>query len=100
MGAWFARQTLARKQAVWAWIFLALPIVYFTAVRFWPAVDAFSLSLSRWNLVGPRRFVGLANYERLAADPVFWQVLGNTFESCICTHENFLMCVRQLYDIA
>ncbi len=80
MSTWLSRQTLARKQAVWAWIFLAVPIVYFTAVRFWPAVDAFSLSLSRWNLVGPRHFVGLENYRHLAADPVFWQVLGNTFE--------------------
>ena len=72
--------TLARRQALWAWIFLALPLAYFTLVRFWPALDALSLSLSRWNLVGPRRFVGLDNYARLAADPVFWQVLGNTFE--------------------
>lgn len=72
--------TLARRQALWAWVFLALPLAYFAVVRFWPAVDAMLLSLSRWNLVGPRRYVGLANYERMAADPVFWQVLGNTFE--------------------
>ena len=72
--------TLARKQAIWAWIFLAVPLAYFALVRFWPALDAFALSLSRWNLVGPRRYVGAANYERMAGDPVFWQVLGNTFE--------------------
>ena len=79
MTAWFDRLNIARKQAVWAWVFLAVPLVFFAAVRFWPAADAMLLSLSRWNLVGPREFVGLANYERLAADPVFWQVLGNTF---------------------
>ena len=77
---WFGGLTLARKQAVWAWTFLTLPLAYFTLVRFWPAFDAFALSLSRWNLVGPRRYVGLANYERMATDLVFWQVLGNTFE--------------------
>src|ERR1700722_6678389 len=76
----FGRLTLARKQAVWAWVFLAVPLVFFTLVRFWPALDAFSLSLSRWNLVGPRQFVGLDNYHRMVVDPVFWQVLGNTFE--------------------
>ena len=80
MRRWFGGLTLARKQAAWAWIFLALPLAYFTLVRFWPALDAFALSLSRWNLVGPRRYAGLANYERMATDPVFWQVLGNTFE--------------------
>ena len=73
-------RTLAQKQAVWAWGFLAVPLLFFTAVRFWPAIDAFMLSLSKWNLVGPRQFVGLANYARMADDPAFWQVLGNTFE--------------------
>jgi multiple sugar transport system permease protein len=80
MRGWFSRLTLARKQAVWAWIFLAAPMAYFVLVRFWPALDALSLSLSRWNLVGRRQFIGLDNYRRMAADPVFWQVLGNTFE--------------------
>ena len=77
---WFARRSLAHKQAACAWAFLALPIAYFTIVRFWPAIDAVSLSLSRWNLVGPRRFVGAENYARMVQDPAFWQVLGNTFE--------------------
>jgi multiple sugar transport system permease protein len=72
--------TIARRQAVWAWVFLALPLAYFTLVRFWPAADAMALSLAKWNLVGPRQFVGLANYDRMIRDPVFWQVLANTFE--------------------
>ncbi len=74
-----ARLTLAQKQSVWAWGFLAVPLGYFALVRFWPAVDGFFLSLTRWNLVGPRVFVGIENYRRLVGDPVFWQVLGNTF---------------------
>lgn len=80
MRGWFGGLTLARKQAVWAYVFLAVPMLYFTIVRFWPALDAVFLSLSRWNLVEPRQFVGLTNYRRMADDPVFWQVLGNTFE--------------------
>jgi multiple sugar transport system permease protein len=80
MTGWFAGLSLARKQAVWAWVFLAVPLFFFIVVRFWPAFDAFMLSLTRWNLVGPRRFVGLANYDRMVHDPIFWQVLGNTFE--------------------
>jgi len=57
-----------------------VPIVFFVVVRFWPAVYAFSLSLTRWNLVGPKQFIGLDNYNQLLRDPVFWHVLGNTFE--------------------
>ena len=74
------QRTLAQKQAVWAWSFLAVPLLFFAVVRFWPAIDAFMLSLSKWNLVGPRQFIGLANYARMADDPAFWQVLANTFE--------------------
>lgn len=36
------------------------------------------LSFYEWNGVGPdRRFVGLDNYARALADPVFWRALGN-----------------------
>jgi len=38
------------------------------------------MSLTDWNIVGERRFVGLANYRRLAADPTFWTVMGNTVQ--------------------
>src|SRR5215469_7083930 len=80
MAGWLAGLSLAHKRAVWAWTFLAVPIVFFVVVRFWPAVYAFSLSLTRWNLVGPKQFIGLDNYNQLLRDPVFWHVLGNTFE--------------------
>ncbi len=42
----------------------------------------------------------IADLQAGVAGQILNSVLGNTFESCICTHENFLMCVRQLYDIA
>lgn len=32
---------------------------------------------SRGSAIRPARFVGLGNFETLAADPVFWKVLGN-----------------------
>jgi multiple sugar transport system permease protein len=70
---------LHHRQVLTAWIFLAVPLFFYTTVRFWPAIDAFRLSLSRWNLVGPRVFVGFANYSHLFHDPTFLQVLGNTF---------------------
>ena len=74
-----ARLKLQQRVALTAWTFLAVPLLFYVAVRFWPAIDAFRLSLSRWNLVGPRVFVGLDNYVRLFRDPAFLQVLGNTF---------------------
>ncbi len=72
--------SIAGKQAVWAWVFLAVPLLFFTAVRFWPTAQAVSLSFTSWNLLGPERFVGLDNYVRMASDAVFWKVIVNSFE--------------------
>jgi ABC-type sugar transport system permease subunit len=36
------------------------------------------LSVSEWNLIGPRTFVGLENYTRLLADERFWNSFGVT----------------------
>jgi multiple sugar transport system permease protein len=73
------RLTLHQKQVVWAWIFLAIPIVFYAVIRFWPTLDAFRLSFTDWNLLRPPAFIGLRNYERLLRDPLFWQVFRNTF---------------------
>lgn len=53
-------------------IFMILPL--FTAIRF---------SFYEWSGVGPKTFVGLANYRNLFLDPrlsgFFWNALGNNF---------------------
>jgi len=77
------RLSLRARRTLTAWVFLALPIVFFVTIRFYPTADALLTSLTDWNIVGPRRFVGLANYRRLLTDPSFWQVMGNTFEYLI-----------------
>ena len=47
---------------------------------FWPVIYSFYLSFFRWNMISPvKRFLGLANYQAMAVDPVFWQVVRNTF---------------------
>jgi len=68
-----------RQRAVWAWAFLALPVVFYTTIRFYPAAQAFAASFTNWNIVGRMEFIGLANYVRLLQDPAFWKVMANTF---------------------
>jgi multiple sugar transport system permease protein len=75
--------SLRARRTLSAWTFLALPIAFYAGIRFYPAAEALLTSLTDWNIVGPRRFVGLANYRRLAADPTFWLVMGNTFRYLI-----------------
>ncbi len=71
--------SIRQKQVVWAWGFLALPILFYVVIRFYPTANAIVLSFQSWNLLGPREWVGLENYEKLWNDPVFWKVFKNTF---------------------
>ena len=77
------RLSLRARRTLTAWTFLSAPIAFFVTIRFYPTADALFTSLTDWNIVGPRRFVGLTNYRRLATDPTFWTVMGNTFEYLI-----------------
>jgi multiple sugar transport system permease protein len=47
--------------------FIILPIFY-----------AFYISFNRWNLLGPMKFAGLSNYEKLIHSDEFWKALLNT----------------------
>ena len=67
------------KQVVWAWGFLALPILFYVVIRFYPTGNAFVLSFMDWNILGDKTWTGLENYRTLFSDPVFWKVFKNTF---------------------
>jgi len=71
--------SLGTRQALWAWAFLAVPVAFFLVIRFWPALHAFYLAFTDWNLVGQANFVGFANFVRAWNDPVFWKAFTNTF---------------------
>ena len=78
-GGLWSRMSLGQKQLIWAWGFLAIPLLFYVVIRFWPTVQAFYLSVTDWSITRPAAFVGLENYKRLFADPLFWQVFRNTF---------------------
>ena len=60
------RWTLARKKIVWAYIFLAIPIVFFAYIRIYPTFFAFQMSLHDYNpLSAEQPFVGFENYEKV-----------------------------------
>ncbi|MEM8872018.1 MAG: sugar ABC transporter permease [Pseudomonadota bacterium] len=71
--------SIRQKQVAWAWGFLAVPIVFYVGIRFYPTANAFVLSFMDWNLLGDRTWTGLENYHKLWNDPVFWKVFSNTF---------------------
>ncbi|MHA6297149.1 carbohydrate ABC transporter permease [Devosia sp. CAU 1758] len=73
------RLNIGTKRVIWAWTFLALPVLFYAVIRFYPTFQAFWLSLTDWDLLRPAQFIGLANYQKMFADPVFWKVFQNTF---------------------
>jgi multiple sugar transport system permease protein len=76
---WYHERTIEEKRVVWAWSFLAIPLLFFAVVRFWPTLESFWVSFHSWKLIGARSWVGLDNYVQLAGDPLFWKVFKNTF---------------------
>jgi multiple sugar transport system permease protein len=71
--------SLAQRQALWAYVFLLVPLVFFLLVRLYPAFSSLLLSLRDYR---PSRevnpFIGLDNFVNLANDAVFWRALENT----------------------
>lgn len=45
---------------------------------FWPLVRGIWLSFTSWDLLSSAEFVGLANYERMLSDPIFWNAIWVT----------------------
>ncbi|HEX3349434.1 MAG TPA: sugar ABC transporter permease [Acetobacteraceae bacterium] len=60
-------------------LFLLPSLLGLLAFLVLPLFASFVLSFTNWQVMGTTRFVGVANYVRLATvDPVFWHVLGVT----------------------
>lgn len=71
--------TLAKKRAMTAYVFLALPLVFFVGVRFGPMLYAMGRSLTDWSLLRKtNQFIGLDNFTAVLSDGVFLKSLGNT----------------------
>lgn len=76
---WFNNRSIKQKQAIWAWTFLSLPVLFYVTIRFYPTFGSIVLSFQNWNILGDRTWAGLDNYTKLFNDPVFWKVFQNTF---------------------
>jgi len=71
------RRGSVRRVPPLIWAFLLVPLAMELAFVFWPAINSFYISLTKWNGVGAPEYVGLKNFQNLAADPIFIQALVN-----------------------
>jgi multiple sugar transport system permease protein len=74
-----AHSPMARHEAMWGYLFVALPVLGFLIWIAGPMLFSAWLSLTEWDLLSPAEFVGLSNYQAMLVDPLFWQSLRVTF---------------------
>ncbi len=70
----------AGRHGASTFVFLLPWLLTFGIFSLYPLLDALYTSFTNYNPIqaGPRQFIGLANYERLLRDPLFWKSLVNT----------------------
>ena len=67
------RLALARREAIWGYLFISPWIVGFLLFSAGPILAALGLGFTDYNILEAPRFVGLSNYARaLTVDPLFW----------------------------
>lgn len=80
----FNKLSIAGKKAIWAYIFLFVPSIFYLVIRIYPAFSSFYISFTDWDIISlEKQFIGLENYQRMINDPVFLKTLSNTFRYVI-----------------
>jgi multiple sugar transport system permease protein len=71
--------TLAQRQALWAYAFLLVPLLFFLIVRLYPAVESLRLSLLDYRSpLTANPFIGLENFVEMTRDTTLHRALLNT----------------------
>ncbi|MBE9013585.1 sugar ABC transporter permease [Pseudanabaenaceae cyanobacterium LEGE 13415] len=73
---------MQRRFTPYLFLLPALSVLGLTV--FYPALQAFYLSFTRYDLIGEPQWIGFENFQRLSRDPVFWQALRNTLLYLVC----------------
>lgn len=72
------RRAARRRDTLTGYAFVAPNMLLMALFLFVPIAFAIQLSLQDTQGFGDPEWIGLGNYARMAADPIFWQSLGNT----------------------
>lgn len=70
--------TERRRVQLWGIGFVTPAMLFFLVFKYGPMLWAIGLSLTSYDMISTPRFIGVANYQSLASDPVFQQALVNT----------------------
>jgi multiple sugar transport system permease protein len=67
-----------RRRLLVGLLFISPWLFGFLTLMVYPIIYSFGLSFTRYSGFGDPQWIGLANYERLVADPLFWKSAFNT----------------------
>ena len=74
-----------RPRSLTPYLFLAPALILIAIFLFYPIAAVFYYSFTSYDIVTPPKFIGLANYQRLLADPTFWKALTNSIIYLVAT---------------
>lgn len=73
-----SRRSMDRHQTRTAWMFLAVPGLFFLVFTFVPFIVAACVSLTDYSIVTTPKWLGLANFKEIIHDDFFWIAVRNT----------------------
>ena len=78
-------QNIFNNERIAGWVFI-LPALLGTLIFIViPVICSFGLSFTKWDLLNPIRFVGLANYKEIFSEALFFKIFWNTVVFAIST---------------
>lgn len=72
------RRRMRRDDTRIALLFILPATLGMVVFYFWPLLRGIWLSFTSWDILTPPEFIGLANYEQMLSDPVFWNAVKVT----------------------
>lgn len=70
---------LEKRKNLAGYLFIGPQLIGFLAFVAFPLFFSLYLCFAEWNMIDPPEFVGLANFEAVFRDRIFWKSVGNTF---------------------
>ena len=71
------RQAIAVRNNLENFLFVLPAVIIFCVFYIYPFFEMFNLSLHEWKGIGPKTFVGLANFSELMGDQIWWSSMGH-----------------------
>lgn len=79
------------RRNIWAYVFVSPFFILFAIFGLFPYLYAFFLSFVSWDGLSPMKWVGLANYQQLMIDDLWWRALYNSIWLLIVTSLNLVL---------